>query len=212
VIFYHGQKAWPYDNLLEELMGSAPAVLDEESANTLRALRRYQPSFEYVLINLHDYDDDKIMGTFNEGMLRASLLAMRDYALGEPVRRIPRYISNLQGVALSDLSLSFVSDLAKYIMALGPEPEKMDIMREIKEETIKIHPSDQPGFVSALDAWNREKEEAAREAAKIAAKEAAQQASYREKLAIARNLKSTEISISAISVATGLPIEVIEKL
>ncbi|HAA16079.1 MAG TPA: hypothetical protein DCE41_31995 [Cytophagales bacterium] len=77
-----------------------------------------------------------------------------------------------------------------------------------KEETTKIHPSDQPGFVSALDAWNREIEEAAREAAK----EAAQQASYHEKLAIARNLKSTEISISAISVATGLSVEVIEEL
>jgi len=199
VIFYHGRKPWPYDELTEELFGRA-LQQESETAPLLQELRRFQPSFDYILINLHEFDDDKIIDTFHEGKLRASLMVMRDYATGQPASRIPRYISNLQEVKITDLSLSFVRDLANYILALGPENEERTIMEKIKEETYKIHPSDEPGFVSALDAMNRRQEKAIEEAA------------YQQKIEIAKNLKGSGFDVKVISANTGLSEDIIRGL
>jgi len=206
IIFYHGRKAWPYEDLLEELFGKplepqdSADILEDKASRIKRELRRYQPSFDYILVNLHDYDDDRILATFKEGKLRASLMAMRDYALGEPVLRIPRYISNLHGVAITDLSLSYLRDLTNYILALGPENAELEIMKEIKEEAVKLHPSDEPGFVSALDAINRRN------------REVAEKAVHQEKLEMARKLKRKKMSAEDIAEITELPVEVIKAL
>ncbi|HAA12577.1 MAG TPA: hypothetical protein DCE41_13115 [Cytophagales bacterium] len=205
IVFYQGQKSWPYTHLREELFGKVdvtpePDDVDEELSQALKELMHFQPGFDYILINLHDYDDDRILATFSEGMLRASLMAMSDYADGEPVRRIARYINNLQEVQLSDLSLSYIQDLAKYILALGPKSEERKIMEEIKETTFKIHPSDEPGFVSALDAINMRAEKAANEA------------KNEVKLAIAKRLKETNLSIEEIARISELSIDVVKGL
>jgi len=202
VVFYHGQKPWPYTHLREELFGKSKFVaasegLDDEIAQALKELMRFQPGFDYILINLHDYDDDRIMTNFNEGKLRASLMAMSDYAEGEPVRRITRYINNLQGVRVNDLSRSFIQDLANYILALGPVTEKGKIMKEIKEATYKTHPSDEPGFVSALDGFRME---------------AKNEGKNEGKLEVAKGMKAEGISDEVIARASGLSLEVIRDL
>ncbi|HAA15270.1 MAG TPA: hypothetical protein DCE41_27665 [Cytophagales bacterium] len=198
VVFYHGQSPRPYVNLQEELFGKSEFTpeskgMDNEILQALKELMRFQPGFDYILINLHDYDDERILAIFKEGKLRASLMAMSDYAEGEPVRRIRRYINNFQGVKANDLSFSFIQDLTNYILALGPVTEKGKIMKEIKEATYKIHPSDEPGFVSALDGF---KMEAALEA----------------KLEVAKGLKAEQVPDEIIARASGLSLEIIRDL
>jgi len=81
-------------------------------------------------------------------------------------------------------------------------------MEKIKEETYKIHPSDEPGFVSALDAINRRQEKAIEEAAK----EATAKAFFEAKLEIAKNLKESGIDISVIASSTGFSEDIIRDL
>ena len=102
LVLYHGTKKWKFPEKLSQLFKPKKKFI------------RFIPDFDYELINLSGYDDNKIRGIV---FLRVALLVMKHYFLDDLEEKLPDILSLLADMINKKSGLEFLELVLRYLSA-----------------------------------------------------------------------------------------------
>ncbi len=103
MVFYHGKQKWEKKHFKEHF-----EYMDEN-------LIKYLPKFDYELININEFSDEKIKNLFSREQLQASLLLLKNIFDKEKIIKLLKNIIMMDGFIDKSQKKQFLETISSYI-------------------------------------------------------------------------------------------------
>lgn len=192
IIFYHGKGRWQYKPLVDYFVDT-DVYLDDN-------LKRFLPSFDYVLLDTSQYDNQDFK-QLSQAELQYGILAMKHiFNMAQFFANISEILADIDTFLTKEQGRKFFKTMVVYLY------QYTNLTYEQWEEKMQsVSPRAKKHFVSTYD-------QAIATGMQRGMERGMQRGMQQATLATAKNLKAMGLTIQTIAQATGLSVAEVERL